>query len=49
VVEDACNDGESFFTTTMYESRVYEFEWALCTKAFLEAPLRPCPSLKRGA
>jgi hypothetical protein len=49
VVEDACNDGESFFTTTMYESRVYEFEWALCTKAFLEAPLRPSPSLKRDA
>jgi hypothetical protein len=49
VVEDACNDGESFFTTTLYESRVYEFEWALCTKAFLEAPLRPFPSLKRDA
>jgi len=41
VVEDACNDGESFFTTTLYESRVYEFEWVLCRKKFLDDPLRP--------
>ena len=35
VVEDACNDGESFFTTTLYESRVYQFEWLLAKKSFL--------------
>jgi len=36
LVEDACNDGESFLTTTMYESRVYEFEWLLMKKRALQ-------------
>jgi hypothetical protein len=39
LVEDACNDGESFLTTTMYESRVYEFEWLLMKKSFLQPAL----------
>jgi hypothetical protein len=36
VQEDACNDGESYFTTTLYESRIYEFEWALLRRELLE-------------
>jgi hypothetical protein len=34
---DACNGrSESFFTTTQYESRVYEFEWVLVQRGFLD-------------
>ena len=36
VQEDACNDGESYFTTTLYESRIYEFEWVLLRRELLE-------------
>lgn len=36
VYEDACNDGESYFTTTLYESRIFEFEWALVRRELLE-------------
>ena len=35
VYEEACNDGESFLSTTLYKTRVFNFEWALFRRDFL--------------
>jgi hypothetical protein len=34
--EEVCNDGESFLTTTLYQTRVFKQEWILLKRSFLE-------------
>lgn len=38
VYEEACNDGESFLSTTLYKTRLFSFEWALFRRDFLIGP-----------
>jgi hypothetical protein len=35
VYEEACNDGESFLSTTLYKTRILNFEWAVFRRDFL--------------
>ena len=36
VLDEGCNDGDSYLTTTLYQTRIFDMEWALFRHDFLQ-------------